>query len=73
MTFREPLHFKSLLIEYKMGVTLNMLPQLSSVTQSCPTVCDPMDCSMPGFPDYYQLPNSLEIFVFMIIFIFINS
>ena len=21
-----------------------------SVTQSCPTLCDPMDCSMPGFP-----------------------
>ena len=23
--------------------------QLSSVTQSCPTLCDPMDCSTPGF------------------------
>ena len=22
----------------------------SSVAQSCPTLCDPMDCSMPGFP-----------------------
>ena len=22
----------------------------SSVTQSCPTLCDPMDCSTPGFP-----------------------
>ena len=21
-----------------------------SVAQSCPTLCDPMDCSMPGFP-----------------------
>ena len=29
--------------------------QFSSVTQSCPTLCDPMDCSMPGFPVYYQL------------------
>ena len=27
----------------------------SSVTQSCPTLCDPMDCSMPGFPVHYQL------------------
>ena len=25
-----------------------MLFQFSSVTQSCPTVCDPMDCSLPG-------------------------
>ena len=22
-----------------------------SVAQSCPTLCDPMDCSTPGFPD----------------------
>ena len=22
-----------------------------SATQLCPTLCDPMDCSMPGFPD----------------------
>ena len=24
--------------------------QFSSVTQSCPTLCNPMDCSTPGFP-----------------------
>ena len=24
--------------------------QFNSVTQSCLTLCDPMDCSMPGFP-----------------------
>ena len=29
--------------------------QFSSVTQSCPTFCDPMDCSMPGFPVHSQL------------------
>ena len=28
--------------------------QFSSVTQSCPTHCDPMDCSLPGFPVHYQ-------------------
>ena len=27
----------------------------SSVTQSCPTLCDPMDCSTPGFPVPHQL------------------
>ena len=26
-----------------------------SVAQSCPTLCDPMDCSMPGFPVHHQL------------------
>ena len=26
-----------------------------SVTKSCPTLCDPMDCSMPGFPVLHYL------------------
>ena len=26
-----------------------------SVTHLCPTFCDPMDCSTPGFPVHYQL------------------
>ena len=30
--------------------------QFSLVAQSCPTLCDPMDCSMPGFPVHHQLP-----------------
>ena len=29
--------------------------QFSLVTQSCPTLCDPMDCSAPGFPVHHQL------------------
>ena len=29
--------------------------QFSSVTQLCPTLCDPMDCSMPSFPIRHQL------------------
>ena len=28
---------------------------INSVTQSCPTLSDPMDCSMPGFPVHHQL------------------
>ena len=31
--------------------------QFSSVTQSCPALCDPMDCSTPGFPVQHQLPE----------------
>ena len=31
--------------------------QFSSVTQLCPTLCDPMYCSIPGFPVHYQLPE----------------
>ena len=31
--------------------------QFSSVARSCLTLCDPIDCSMPGFPDHHQLPE----------------
>ena len=31
--------------------------QFSSVTQSCATLCDPMHCSMPGFPLHHQFPE----------------
>ena len=31
------------------------LYQFSSVAQSCPTLCSPMDCSTPGFPVRHQL------------------
>ena len=31
--------------------------QLSSVTQSCPILCNPMDCSTPGLPIHHQLPE----------------
>ena len=33
------------------------LSQLGLVTQSCPTLCDPMDCTTPGFPIHHQLPE----------------
>ena len=31
--------------------------QFSSVAQSCPTLCDPMDCSTLGLPVLHQLPE----------------
>ena len=31
--------------------------QLSSVVQSCPTLCNLMDCSTPGLPAHHQLPE----------------
>ena len=37
--------------------------QFSSVAQSCPTLCDPMDCSMPGFPVHHQLPKLAQTHV----------
>ena len=35
----------------------------SSVAQSCPTLCDPMDCSTPGFPVHHQLPELTQTHV----------
>ena len=36
---------------------------LSSVTQSCPTICNTMDCSTPGFPVRHQLPELAQTHV----------
>ena len=36
---------------------------VSSVTQSCLTLCNPMDCSMPGFPVHDQLPELAQTHV----------
>ena len=37
--------------------------QFSSVAQSCPSLCDPMDCSTPGFPVHHQLLELTQIHV----------
>ena len=37
------------------------LLQFSSVAQSCPTFCDPMDCSTPGFPGHHQLSELAQL------------
>ena len=36
---------------------------ISSVTQSLPTLCDPMDCSMPGLPVHHQLLEFMQTHV----------
>ena len=37
--------------------------QFSSVAQSCPALCDPMDRSTPGLPVHHQLPESTQTHV----------
>ena len=37
--------------------------QFSSVAQSCPPLCDPMNCSMPGLPVHHQLPEFTQTHV----------
>ena len=42
------------------------ISQFSSVVQSCLTLCDPMDCSMPGLPVHHQLPELAQIHVHLV-------
>ena len=37
--------------------------QFSSVAQSCPTLCDPMNCSTPGLPIHHKLPDFTQTHV----------
>jgi len=37
--------------------------QFGSVAQSCLTLCNPMGCSMPGFPVHHQLPELTQTHV----------
>ena len=39
------------------------LSQFSSVTQSCPTLCNPMNRSSPGLPVHHQLPEFTQTHV----------
>ena len=41
----------------------NVSVQFSSVTQSCPTLCDPMNHSTPGLPIHHHLPEFTQIHV----------
>ena len=36
---------------------------IRSVAQSCPTLCDPMNLSMPGLPVHHQLPEFTQTHV----------
>ena len=38
----------------------HLLHALLFVPQSCPTLCDPVECSTPGFPVLHHLPEFAE-------------
>ena len=58
-------HISSLIqkIVFSFCWLLPLLYQFSSVTQSCLTLCDPMNCSTPGLPIQYQLPEPTQTHV----------
>ena len=41
----------------------NFYTEFSSVAQSCPTLCNPMNRSTPGLPVHHQLPESTQTHV----------
>ena len=47
----------------KSPIWLSDSVQFSSVTLFCPTLCDPVDCRMPGLPLHHQLPESTQTHV----------
>ena len=49
-----------------LGEVLITSVQFSSVTQLCPTLCDPMDCSRPGFPVHHQCPDLAQTHVYWV-------
>ena len=62
---------KFLLLVHKHWYTYSILVpivsvQYSSVTQSCPTLYDPMDGSVPGFPVHHQLPELAQTHVYWV-------
>ena len=46
----------------KSGIQFSSV-QFSSVAQSCPTLCEPMNCSTPGLPVHHQLSEFTQTYV----------
>ena len=52
-----------IILLYTINILQFYLPvvlQFSSVTQSCLTLCNPMNCSMPGFLAHHQFPEHTQ-------------
>ena len=58
---RHPLHGLDPLTSYSKLTPFAI--QFSSVTESCPPLCDPMHCSTPGFPVHHQIPELTQTHV----------
>ena len=53
----------TLVVEFSVNSFLFAWLQFSAVAQSCPTLCNPMDCSTQGFPVHHQLPEPTQTHV----------
>ena len=52
---RKKQNYKIRQIKEYTQINIHLSTQFSSVAQSCPTLCDPVDYSMPGLPVHHQL------------------
>ena len=50
-------------LQFFLNDSFPRLSQFSSVTQSCPTLCNPMDCSMPGLPVLHHISELAQMHV----------
>ena len=59
------IEWKSMFNHFIVGDIKNYVTsvQFSSVAQSCPTLCDPMNCSTPGLPVHHHLPEFTQTHV----------
>ena len=55
-------YFKKFYNSYQNSLCFSSV-QFISVTQSCPTLCDPMNCSTPGLPVHHQLQEFTQTHV----------
>ena len=59
--YMKPKTFKIERRNRKFSLSLKHVSSFTSVAQSCPTLCNPMDCSTPGFPVHHQFPELAQI------------
>ena len=52
--------------EVHLATTISLV-QFSSVVQLCLNLCNPMDCSTPGFPIHHQLPEPTQTYVVVVV------
>ena len=57
------LHILSSIIAFNMHIMVRIKCSVQFSCQSCPTLCNPMDCSMPGLPVHHWLPEFTQTHV----------
>ena len=54
------------ILKYLMSIIFS-IDLFSSVTQSCPTLCNPIDCSTSGFPVHHELPEPTQTLIITLV------